>query len=175
MWLRSAALVLGIGFATVTGRCQAAAAPMEHTHMASAPSTALRVTVNGTATTISVAELEAMPQKTVTVKNAHSKAEETYTGVAVSDLLAKLGAAYEKNERGIDHSYLKASGTDGYWVLYSASEVEPAVHRGDVIVATRVGGEALKADGAFKLVASEDQKPARWVRNLSTLELKSAE
>ena len=172
-----AGMLIGISGPAASGQAAMGQAAMgtEHTHMAAAASTALTLTVGGKATKLSVAELEAMPQKTITVRNAHTDKDETYSGVPVGDLLAKFGAPYEKNEKVIYHSYLRAGGMDGYWVLYSASEVESAMHLGDVIVATRVGGQPLGADGQFRLVASEEKKPARWVRNLSTLELKSAE
>jgi hypothetical protein len=53
----------------------------EHDHAPAPPSTSLTVTVDGKAATLSVAELQAMPQKTVTAHNEHTKAEESYTGV----------------------------------------------------------------------------------------------
>ena len=45
--------------------------------------------MDGKAATLSVADLQAMPQKTVTVHNEHTKADESYTGVLLGDLLAK--------------------------------------------------------------------------------------
>jgi hypothetical protein len=42
-----------------------------------------------------------------------------------------------------------AEGTDGYKVLYSIAEVDPAVHSGDVIVADTLNGHKLRDDGAF--------------------------
>jgi len=72
-------------------------------------------------------------------------------------------------------SYLKIEGTDKYWVLYSVTEVEGSEHEGDVIVATSMDGKGLGADGELKLVSTEDKKPQRWVRNLMTIEMKSAE
>ncbi len=38
------------------------------------------------------AELKALPRTTMSVHNEHSKADETYTGVRLADLLAKMGA-----------------------------------------------------------------------------------
>jgi hypothetical protein len=139
-------------------------------------STSLVVTVDGKATTFSVADLKAMPQKTVKVHNEHTKADETYTGVALSDLLAKAGFVADKStQKKMLHSYLQAEGTDKYWVLYSATEVEGSEHNGDVIVATSMNDGAIGADGNFKLVSTEDKKPQRWVRNLTAITLKTAE
>jgi len=48
-----------------------------HDHVPAVPSTSLTLTIDGKATTLSIAELQAMPQKTVTVHNEHAKADET--------------------------------------------------------------------------------------------------
>jgi hypothetical protein len=158
----------------------AQAAPMaqmeQHEHAAAPASTNLTLTVEGKVTTLSVAELQAMPQKTVIVHNEHTKAEETYTGVLLGDLLAKYGfPGSQANHRTMLRSYLVAEGTDKYWVLYSVTEIESSEHDGNVIVATSMNGKPLGLDGQLKLVASGDKKPQRWVRNLAAITVKSAE
>ena len=40
---------------------------------------------------------------------------------------------------------------------------------GDVSVADEVDGKRLGGDGAFKLVSTEERRPARWVRNLAEI------
>jgi len=148
----------------------------QHDRATAPPSTSLTLTVDGKATTLSVAELQAMPQKTVTVHNEHAKADETYTGVLLGDLLARYGFPVDKTtQRKMLRSYLVAEGTDKYWVLYSVTEVEGSEHSGEVIVATSMGGKPLGADGQLKLVDSGDKKPQRWVRNLTAIIVKSAE
>jgi hypothetical protein len=165
----------------VHGRAQTATkaemgAMTEHDHAPAAASTNLTLTIDGKATTLSVAELQALPQKTVTVHNEHTKANETYTGVLLGDLLAKYGFPVDKTtHRKMLRSYLVAEGTDKYWVLYSVTEIEGSEHNGDVIVATGMGGKPLGEDGRFKLIDSGDKKPQRWVRNLTAVTVKSAE
>ena len=140
------------------------------------PSTSLTLNLNGKATTISLADLSALPQKTIKVHNEHTKADETYTGVSLGDLLAKYGFKVEQaTHRTMLRSYIKAEGTDQYWVLYSLTEVEPSEHEGDVIVATSMDGHDLGVDGKFKLVSTQDKKPQRWVRNLTAITVQSAE
>jgi hypothetical protein len=141
-----------------------------------APSTSLTLTVDGKATTFSVAELKAMPQKAAKVHNEHTKMDETYAGVPLGDLLAKAGFVADKTtQRRMLRSYLQVAGTDKYWVLYSLTEVEASEHDGDVIVATSVDGHGLGADGELKLISTGDKKPQRWVRNLAAITLKSGE
>ena len=144
----------------------------EHAHAKAAFSTNLQLTIDGKTSTVTLDDLAAMPQKNVTIHNEHTKKDESYTGVALGDLLAKYGFAVgQPTRRKMLHSYIVAEGTDQYWVLYSATEVENSEHAADVIVATSTDGKPLGEDGKLKLVASADKKPQRWVRNLSAIRL----
>jgi hypothetical protein len=171
-----------VGLSPVCAQAQTApktemgGAMTEHNHAPAPPSTSLVLSVDGKPTTLSVAELQAMPQKTVTVHNEHTKVDETYTGVPLGDLLAKHGFPVDQTtHRKMLRSYLVAEGTDKYWVLYSVTEIEASEHNGEVIVATSMGGKPLGEDGQLKLVDTGDKKPQRWVRNLSAITVKSAE
>ena len=62
-----------------------------------------------------------------------------------------------------------AEGTDGYKVLYSLAEINPAIHTGQVLVADTLNGKPIAADGAFKMISTEEKRPARWVRNLDKI------
>jgi hypothetical protein len=165
----------GLSLAPLHAQTVPKAGAMEE-HAPAPPSTSLTLTVDSKATTLSVAELQAMPQKTVTVHNEHTKADESYTGVMLGDLLAKYGFPVDKTtQRKMLRSYLVAEGTDKYWVLYSVTEIEGSEHSGEVIVATSMNGKPLGMDGKLKLVDSGDKKPQRWVRNLNAITVKSAE
>jgi hypothetical protein len=122
------------------------------------------------------AELKAMPRTTVSVHNERAKADETYSGVRLADLLAKMGVPLGKELRGMALTYyIVASGSDGYQVVIALAEVDPAFHSGEVIVADTLNGAALdEKSGPFKLVVTEDKRPARWVRNLTSVELKTS-
>jgi len=162
-------VILVLASASLPSRLHGQALP-EHQHTQAAPSTSLVLTIDGEPTTLSVSDLQSLPQKTITIHNQHTKADETYTGVPLSDLLAKYGFAVgQSTHQKMLHSYIKAEGTDKYWVLYSVTEVEGSEHTADVIVATALNGKPLTDDGQFKLVDSADKRPARWVRNLSAI------
>jgi hypothetical protein len=143
---------------------------MEHS-APSTPSTHLTIkTYEGKTLTLSPDELAALPHKSVSVFNAHSKANETYSGVPLADLLSKVGVPLGENVRGkLFMIGVVAEGMDNYRVLYSLAEVDPAIHTGDVIVADTLDGQKLTKDGAFKMVSSEEKRPARWVRNLTSI------
>jgi hypothetical protein len=73
------------------------------------------------------------------------------------------------------HSYVRAEGTDGYWVLFSASELMPVLRETGSIVALGVDGKGLGDEGEFKIVIAGEKRPARWVRNLNSLTVVTVE
>ena len=160
-WISFGAL---LSLSTLSARAQA------HDMKAGVPSHQVVVTVNGKASTLTMADLQAMPQRSIKVHNGHSNEDETYTGVGMSDLLAKFGLTLDgAGAQKVYHTYVKAEGTDKYWVLYSASELEPALSTFDSLLALTVDGKPIVAEGEFKIVEDGQRKPARWVRNLSAL------
>ena len=145
---------------------------MQVQHVKSEPSTALTLTVGGTSQQFSRADLAKMNQTSVTVHNSHTNRDEVYKGVMVSDLLSTLGLPFSKEtQQLLLHSYVRAQGTDFYFVLYSASEVEPEMTHSRMLVAISMNGQDLREDGAFKLVSTGDTRPARWVHNLLSITL----
>ena len=156
----------------------ASGSEMHHHDKAPAvPSTTLRVdTGSGPATTFSMDDLKALPQITVIVHNAHLNKEEMYTGPLLGDVLAKAGLPFsEKTEHPMLHMAILAGGTDKYFVVYSAAEVQPGLHTAKVIVALQRNGAPLDTSGQFQLVDSVDVKPARWVRNLNSITVKTVQ
>ena len=122
----------------------------------------------------SVAEIHAMTHIAVTVHNSHTNADETYSGVCLADILTRLGAPLGKELRGESlANYIVAGGSDGYQVVLAIAEVDPVFHPGEVRVADSMNGKSLdEHNGPLKLVVTEDKRPARSVRNLSTIEIK---
>jgi hypothetical protein len=164
---------LSLALAMFVAACPLSGQTMpEHEHAKAAASTQLQMTVDGKTSTITLAELAGMPQTTVKVHNEHTKKDEIYTGVALSELLAKYGFAVgQPTHRKMLRSYIAAEGTDHYWVLYSVTEIEGSEHDAQVIVATAQDGATLGDDGQLKLIDSADKKPQRWVRNLASIRL----
>lgn len=124
---------------------------------------------------LSPAEFRALPHVTITVHNAHADADETYAGVPLAVLLAKLDAPLGEHLRGKAlASYIVASGSDGYSVVLSIAEADPSFHGGEILVADARDGQSLGKSGPFQLIISEDKRPARWVHNLVSLSLQDA-
>jgi hypothetical protein len=126
--------------------------------------------------TLNTDAFRSMQHTTVRVHNPHTSADETYEGVELSLLLARVDAPLgTKLHGGALAMYIVAEGTDHYRAVYSLAEVDPAFHGGNVIVADRMDGHPLDAkNGPFKLVNTEDKRPARWVHCVASIQLKSA-
>jgi hypothetical protein len=135
---------------------------------------ALKITYGDKSATWTVATLAGLPHVTVTVRNEHTKADETYTGVPLIALLSQLGVS--EHPRGKDlRLYVVAEGADLYEVVYSSGEITPDVSNSTVIVADTENGKPLAGDGPLKMIASGEKRPARWVRNLAAIKVFAAE
>lgn len=117
-----------------------------------------------------------MPHKNVTVYNERTLTMETYSGVLLADLLTKIAVPLGKELSGKQMlDYLIAEGSDHYKIVIALADVDPAFHKGDVIVADALTGKPLAQDGPFKLIIAGDKHPARWVRNLVSISLEAAD
>jgi hypothetical protein len=125
-------------------------------------------------TGFSLSDLKAMPHITATFHNTHTNADESYSGVRLADILGKLGAPLGSDLRGEALSnYVVATGSDGYSAVLALAEVDPGFHPGEVLVADTMNRKPLdQHSGPLKLVVTEDKRPARSVRNLTSIELK---
>jgi hypothetical protein len=137
----------------------------------------LRISGTGITTMdFSAADLSQLPRLSVDVQNSHNGQTERYEGVRVSDLLAKAGAPLGDKLRGrAMNTYVRAMASDGYSVVYSLAELDPAFHENQAIVADRLDGKPLDAkEGPLKVVVPGDKRPARWIRMLTELKVESA-
>ncbi|MGD0631125.1 MAG: hypothetical protein ABR987_17490 [Terracidiphilus sp.] len=120
------------------------------------------------------ATLAVLPHKTITLYNEHAKANQTYSGVELMDLLKPLGVPDKPHGKEF-RLYLVAEGSDGYQVVYSVGEVTPDVHDGTTMVADAMDGKPIGAAGPLQLVTTGEKRPARWVHNLVAIRVRTAE
>jgi hypothetical protein len=170
--LFAAIALLSLIVGTAAGAC---AQDQAHEMHESAPAAGpLKITYGGQSAEWTPATLAALPHTTINVYNEHAKARQSYSGVPLIDLLARLGVP--QTPRGKQFRiYLVAVGSDGYEVVYSLGEVAPDVHDGTVLVADREDGQPITADGPLKMVATGEKRPARWVRNLVAIRVLTAD
>jgi hypothetical protein len=125
---------------------------------------------------LSLADISAMPHKTLKVTNPHDQKEEVYEGVALADLLKLAGAAQGERLRGAAMAtYVLVEAADGYRVVFSLAELDPGIQDSNVLVADKVDGHALDSKvGPLRLVAPLDKRPARWVRMVQSIRVITA-
>jgi hypothetical protein len=173
-------LGLGAAIAQAPAQNQPQPAPMSGMDMGhgtgkpSVPAGPLKIACGDKSAEWTPATLAALPHKTITVFNEHAKANETYSGVPLIDLLTRLGVPDKPHGKDL-RLYLVAEGSDGYEAVYSVAEVNPGVHDATVIVADALEGKPLADDGPLKLVATGEKRPARWVRNLVAVQVLTAQ
>ena len=113
-----------------------------------------------------------MPRTTITVKQPDGRGV-THEGVLVAELLKRVGVPLGKALRGdAMATYVVASATDGYRVIFSLAELDPEFTGSEVMVVDRTNGQPLLADqGPIRLVAPKDLAGARSIRMLERIEV----
>ena len=120
---------------------------------------------------LSPADLKDMPRTSVEVTADGWTL--TYEGVLVGEILKRAGVPLGDALRAdAVASYVLAGASDGYQVVFSLAELDPAFTNNDIILADTVDGEPLSADqGPVRIVAPNDSRGARSIRMLERLEV----
>ena len=121
----------------------------------------------------SAADLKTMPRSKVKVYNAHEQKSEEYEGVALLEILKRVGAPLGEKLRGpVLATYVIAEASDNYRVIFSLAELDQGFQDSEVLIADTLNGAPLaEKQGPFKLVAPHDKRPARWIRMLQSIEV----
>ena len=152
-----------------------------HAH-AAGPSTT--VVVSGAVdhpTTYTAASLNALPQvaQTDTFASGTTPQTHTYTGPTIWNAINATGIQTTPGVKNdILDRYVLATGTDGYRVVYSMGELDPAFGNRADLVATQetIGGKTapLAGDGFARSTAPGDVKGGRYVANLASLTVRAS-
>ena len=82
---------------------------------------------------------------------------------------APLGAAMRGDALT---TFVVATASDGYKVVFSLAELDPALSDSEIIVADMADGQPLvEKQGPLRVVVPRDSRPTRSVRMLDRLEL----
>jgi len=123
--------------------------------------------------TLSAEDLKSLPRTTLRVMNTHSGMNESYEGVRLIEVLQRAGVPLgEKLREPAMATYVLASARDGYRVLFSLPELDPAFDDSEVLIADTLDGAKLgEQEGPYKLVVPHDKRPARWIRILQSIQV----
>ncbi|HEX6037070.1 molybdopterin-dependent oxidoreductase [Longimicrobium sp.] len=158
----------------------AAHAPLR-AQAADTPAVLELVPLSGGAIRLTAAEWAALPRDTVRVaetsSGGHPTPPGTYTGVPLRALLTRMGVPAGAAVRGEAlRTYVLAEASDGYRVIFSLPELDPAFTDAVVLVADHRDGAVLDAhDGPLRILAPAEKRPTRWVRGLVRLSVHRVE
>lgn len=158
----------------------AAHRPPEQSSPTPAPATAASpaLSIQGVGleqTQLSATDFAALPRRTITVTDK-DEPEVKYEGVAMQDLLEKAGMKFGHSMRGPRlRDYLLAESADGYAVIFALPEISEEFAKGTILIADRINGQPISGrDGPLRIIATQDKKHARWVRNVTSLSIHSS-
>ena len=116
-------------------------------------------------------DLAKMPR--ASVRTTNNGMETVYEGVWLHEVLKKAGVPQGSELRGKAlSSFVIAEAQDGYQVVFSLGELDPAFIDNEILLADTANGKPLfGAQGRFRLVVPKDKPGARSVRMLTKLEV----
>lgn len=99
--------------------------------------------------------------------------EHEYKGVALVEVLEKAGVTLGSKLRGENLAkVVLVQAADGYEVVYSLPELDPEFSNNAVLLVAEKDGAPLPAgEGPFRLIAPQDKKQARWIREVSAIKV----
>ena len=108
-----------------------------------------------------------------TVRTMNNGMETVYEGVWLHEVLKRAGVPQGNELRGKALStYVLAQAQDGYQVVFSLGELDPAFIDNEILLADTANGKPLfGAQGRFRLVVPKDKPGARSVRMLTRLDV----
>src|ERR1700722_11321014 len=121
--------------------------------------------------TLTADDLAKMPR--ATVRTTNNGMETVYEGVPLHEVLKRAGVPQGGELRGKAlTNYVLAEAQDGYQVVFSLAELDPAFIDNEILLADTANGKVLfGAQGRFRLVVPKDKPGARSVRMLTRLEV----
>jgi hypothetical protein len=123
---------------------------------------------DGKTQSLTAADLAKLPRRTVT------EGKTKYEGVPLAEVLrlagAPLGDALRHHEPPTWYVVVEAQ--DGYRVLFSLAELDPAFVEREVLLVDRQDDQPIAADqGPLRLIAPGDKRHARWAHQVTGVRL----
>ena len=127
--------------------------------------------------TLTVDELKALPVETVDVTFTASGKDQqhTFTGTSLLGVLEHVGLPFPEGAKNpLLQTYLVISANDGYQVVVSGGELDPAFGNVPMLLAWEQDGAPLEGtDGPLRLVVPGDTKGGRYVHGIVSIEVLS--
>lgn len=125
--------------------------------------------------TVSRAAFAQLPHTVVQVRD-HDGTVSAYAGVLLRDILALAGVPLGEQLRGARLAlYAVVEAADKYRVVFALPELDAAFTERMVLLADRRDDRPLPAaEGPLRLVIPDEQRRARWVRQVIAIHIRQA-
>ena len=137
-------------------------------------SSSIVITTDSGTRSLTASDLNALPQDTLRMR-AHEGPEQAFVGPSLETVLALAAVQLDSLRGPALARYLLVEARDNYRVVFSLAELSPELGGTHVILAHSVDGHPLTPEqGPWRLIVQGESRPARWVRQVSTLRVLSA-
>ncbi|HET6231148.1 MAG TPA: molybdopterin-dependent oxidoreductase [Longimicrobiaceae bacterium] len=121
---------------------------------------------------LTAADLARLPRRSVRAKDHHGP-EAAWTGVTLSEILRLAGVPQGEALRGQGLAlYLRVEAADGYRAVFALPELDASFTDRVVLLADRRDGHPLTtAEGPLRIIVPSDKRPARWVRQVVSVDV----
>lgn len=144
-----------------------------HTAQAQTAAHEATVKITGEVTTpleINVTELQKFNQTTVVRKDKDGK-DHNFSGVLLAEILQRAGATMGSQLKGENLTkYLLVEASDGYQVMFALAELDKSFTDRLIILADKMDNKPLPpADGPFRIIVQDEKKPARCIKQVTSM------
>jgi len=131
------------------------------------------VKITGEVTTpleINVTELQKFNQTAVVRKDKDGN-DHNFSGVLVAEILQRAGATIGPQLKGENLTkYLLVEASDGYQVMFALAELDKSFTDRLIILADKMDNKPLPpADGPFRIIVQDEKKPARCIKQVTSM------
>jgi hypothetical protein len=112
-------------------------------------------------------------KQVVVMAKAHDEKVHRYSGVTIADLLIKAGIMLGDSAKSKTiNSYIIVTAADNYKAIYTIPEIDPLFATRSIILSNRADKRPLATeDGPFQIVVPGEKKHARWVRQVTGIQV----
>jgi len=121
---------------------------------------------------LSLKELTRFKPVEITAKDKEGQAH-IFKGARLFDVLDSAGVTLGKKLRGKNLTkYVLIKALDGYSVVFALPEIDPEFTTQTILLAYEVDGKLLaKGEGPVRIIVPNEQKQARWVREVTSIKI----
>jgi DMSO/TMAO reductase YedYZ molybdopterin-dependent catalytic subunit len=124
---------------------------------------------------LKLADMQQYKQTSVARKDKDGK-DHSYSGITLAEILQKAGTTLGKDLKGENLTkFIVVEASDGYRVVFSLAELDKDFTDPTIILATIVDGKPLPpGDGPFRVIVQDDKKPARCIKQVTSIKVQFA-